>query len=102
MAFRPVDEQIAYISKGASEIIRLDELRDKLKRSRAHTFTRICRATSELSSEDGVVWPPLEMASRSSIPHFTEPWYCCAEPTRDQFVSIAGSSPPLARPDAFL
>jgi tyrosyl-tRNA synthetase len=35
MPFRPVDEQIAYISKGASEIIRLDELRDKLEQSLA-------------------------------------------------------------------
>ena len=35
MSFRPVDEQIAYISKGASEIIRLDELREKLKKSLA-------------------------------------------------------------------
>lgn len=33
MGFRPVDEQIAYIAKGAQEIIRLDELREKLKRS---------------------------------------------------------------------
>jgi tyrosyl-tRNA synthetase len=35
MPFRPVDEQIAYISKGASEIIRLDELKEKLKKSAA-------------------------------------------------------------------
>ena len=35
MPFRPVDEQIAYISKGASEIIRLDELRERLKKSLA-------------------------------------------------------------------
>ena len=35
MPFRPVDEQIAYISKGASEIIRLEELKDKLARSLA-------------------------------------------------------------------
>jgi tyrosyl-tRNA synthetase len=34
-SFRPVDEQIAYISKGASEIIRLDELKEKLKKSLA-------------------------------------------------------------------
>ncbi len=32
-AFRPVDEQLAYIKKGAAEIIRLDELREKLKKS---------------------------------------------------------------------
>ena len=34
-SFRPVDEQVAYISKGASEIIRLDELRDRLAKSLA-------------------------------------------------------------------
>src|SRR3954452_22378115 len=33
MPFRPVDEQIAYISKGAQEIIRLDELKKKLKKA---------------------------------------------------------------------
>ena len=62
------------------------------------------RAASELSSQDGaaVLWPPPAMASRPAIPHFTEPWYCCAEPTRDQFVSIARASQPLAQPDAFL
>jgi tyrosyl-tRNA synthetase len=34
MNFRPVDEQLAYIKKGAAEIIREDELREKLKKSR--------------------------------------------------------------------
>jgi len=34
MTFKPVDEQLAYISKGAADIIRLDELREKLKKSR--------------------------------------------------------------------
>ncbi|MGA2001598.1 MAG: tyrosine--tRNA ligase [Terriglobales bacterium] len=33
-SFRPVDEQFAYIKKGAAEIIREEELRDKLKKSR--------------------------------------------------------------------
>src|SRR6185369_16153731 len=33
--FRPVDEQISYISKGAQEIIRLDELKEKLAKSLA-------------------------------------------------------------------
>jgi tyrosyl-tRNA synthetase len=33
MNFRPVDEQLAYIKKGAAEIIRVDELREKLKHS---------------------------------------------------------------------
>jgi tyrosyl-tRNA synthetase len=33
MNFRPIDEQLAYIGKGAADIIRLDELREKLKQS---------------------------------------------------------------------
>jgi tyrosyl-tRNA synthetase len=33
--FRPVDEQLAYLKKGAAEIIREDELREKLRQSRA-------------------------------------------------------------------
>src|ERR1700750_1208757 len=33
--FAPVDEQLAYIRKGAAEIIRESELREKLEKSRA-------------------------------------------------------------------
>ena len=33
--FAPVDEQLAYIKKGSSEIIRESELRSKLEKSRA-------------------------------------------------------------------
>src|SRR5205807_4663279 len=33
--FAPVDEQLAYIKKGTAEIIREEELRAKLERSRA-------------------------------------------------------------------
>jgi tyrosyl-tRNA synthetase len=33
MSFRSVDEQLAYLPKGAAEIIREDELRAKLKQS---------------------------------------------------------------------
>jgi hypothetical protein len=88
----------------AERVQNLANAGEKLKRSRADIFTCICRATSELSSQDhaAVVWPPPAMASRPSIPHFTEPWYCCAEPTRDQFVSVARASKPIAQADAFL
>ncbi len=88
----------------AERVQNLAHAGENLKRSRAEIFTHICRATSELSSQGStpVVWPPPAVASRPAIPHFTEPWYCCAEPTRDQFVSIARASQPLGQPDAFL
>ena len=87
---------------------------DQLKRSRTETFAQIWRAAADIAGDDGAAaaWRLLgsedasedatlkggatktaaalrspAVASRA-IPHFTEPWYCCAEPTRDQFVSI--------------
>jgi radical SAM superfamily enzyme YgiQ (UPF0313 family)/outer membrane murein-binding lipoprotein Lpp len=98
---------------------------DQLKRSRTETFAQIWRAAAE-AADDGATaaWHPV--ASRDAtlksgttndsvgrvlaqtpkpIPHFTEPWYCCAEPTRDQFVSIGAPAttaqakePPRAAP----
>jgi hypothetical protein len=77
---------------------------DKLKRLRADTFTRIWGAAFEQRGQDGaaVLGTLPAMASRPAIPHFTEPWYCCAEPTRDQFVSISRASEPLAERDRFV
>jgi hypothetical protein len=40
--------------------------------------------------------PPLDRerlrSSRTDVPRLTEPWFCCAEPTTAQFVSIGGTS----------
>lgn len=36
--------------------------------------------------------PPPALIARAAIPHLSEAWYCCAEPTRDQFVAIAGAA----------
>ena len=84
---------------------------DKAAWSRTETFARIWAAASEAAGETGVsaAWRPAAAARPRAIPHFTEPWYCCAEPTKDQFVSIARTvkpEPPRqrggVRPDAFL
>ena len=74
---------------------------DRLKRSRTETFTQIWRATNELSGENEVSDPRTPKNSMRGIPHFTEPWYCCAEPTQDQFVSIASNTRPQTQSDTF-
>jgi hypothetical protein len=61
---------------------------DRLKRSRSETFTLIWRAATGLAAADAGLHPIAKGLGRK-VPHFTEPWYCCAEPTEDQFVSIA-------------
>jgi hypothetical protein len=86
----------------AERVQDLASVGDRLKRSRADTFMRIWDDVFELSGQDAAaaLWAPA-MASRPAIPHFTEPWYCCAEPSRDQFVSVARASKLIAQPDAF-
>jgi radical SAM superfamily enzyme YgiQ (UPF0313 family) len=73
---------------------------DALKQTRSETFAQIWRAAAAVAGE-GVaapVWQPPAGQSRAAIPHFTEPWYCCAEPTRDQFVSIGGAAKTPVQP----
>jgi radical SAM superfamily enzyme YgiQ (UPF0313 family) len=88
----------------AGQVQDLASAGDKLKRSRADTFARIWGAAAEQCDQDGeaIRRSMPAMASRPAIPHFTEPWYCCAEPTPDQFVSIARASQALAERDRFL
>ena len=74
---------------------------DRLKRSRTETFRQIWRATNELSGENEISDPTTPKTSADRIPHFTEPWYCCAEPTQDQFVSIGSDTRPQAQSDSF-
>jgi radical SAM superfamily enzyme YgiQ (UPF0313 family) len=74
---------------------------DQLKRSRTDTFMHIWRAANE-STGEGASFSAVQASSPSRrIPHFSEPWYCCAEPTHDQFVSITSEARPPAQPDAF-
>lgn len=37
-------------------------------------------------------------APTGAIPFLSEPWYCCAEPTREQFVSLGQVSKKLEEP----
>jgi radical SAM superfamily enzyme YgiQ (UPF0313 family) len=65
------------------------------KESRPATFARIWKAAHAAA---GLPAPQLNLSARSqvSVPFLSEPWYCCAEPTQDQLVSI-GAPKPLAK-----
>jgi radical SAM superfamily enzyme YgiQ (UPF0313 family) len=65
------------------------------KESRSATFERIWNAAHTTA---GITAPPLvPPASHASVPFLSEPWYCCAEPTRDQLVSIGSAKPQTKR-----
>jgi radical SAM superfamily enzyme YgiQ (UPF0313 family) len=62
---------------------------DRKKESRAAAFARIWVAAHAAAGIDA---PALRVIEGRGVPFLSEPWYCCAEPTRDQLVSIGGAA----------
>jgi radical SAM superfamily enzyme YgiQ (UPF0313 family) len=76
------------------EIQQIAAAADAQKLSRSAAFTKIWQAAHHAA---GIAAPELATQLPSiAVPFLSEPWYCCAEPTPAQFVSIgATSSQPL-------
>lgn len=70
---------------------------DRKKETRSRTFEKIWRAAHDAA---GIVAPDLQIAERSggAVPFLSEPWYCCAEPTTEQLVSIGGGGKQVSEP----
>jgi hypothetical protein len=62
---------------------------DRKKESRAVAFARIWEAAHLAAEIDA---PALRVPAGRGVPFLSEPWYCCAEPTRDQLVAIGGTA----------
>jgi len=58
---------------------------DAMKWPRAKTFDAIWKAAHNAA---GIAAPELRIQSFNKVPFLSEPWYCCAEPTEDQLVSL--------------
>ncbi|HLZ90710.1 MAG TPA: CUAEP/CCAEP-tail radical SAM protein [Candidatus Acidoferrum sp.] len=62
---------------------------DRKKESRGVAFTRIWEAAHWVAE---IAAPVLRVKEGRGVPFLSEPWYCCAEPTRDQLVAIGGAA----------
>jgi radical SAM superfamily enzyme YgiQ (UPF0313 family) len=62
---------------------------DRKKESRVAAFARIWVAAH---TAVGIAAPELQVREGRGVPFLSEPWYCCAEPTRDQLVAIGGAA----------
>ncbi len=62
---------------------------DRKKESRGVAFGRIWEAAHLAAGIDA---PTPRIAGGRGVPFLSEPWYCCAEPTRDQLVAIGGTA----------
>ena len=87
--WKNVNQRLDVLSETVQEIAAAAE---RQKQSRTATFERIWKAAHAVA---GIPAPALASAqvAKSSVPFLSEPWYCCAEPTRDQLVSIGGVKP---------
>jgi radical SAM superfamily enzyme YgiQ (UPF0313 family) len=81
---------------------------DRKKQSRPQAFARIWQSAHDAA---GMPARALPSTPPRPVPFLSEPWYCCAEPTKDQFVSIgvAAAAPatvaaqhPIAAADGFI
>jgi hypothetical protein len=69
---------------------------DRKKEMRAATFERIWTAAHRAA---GISGPHLHIARpAAAVPFLSEPWYCCAEPTADQLVSIGSAAKKATEP----
>ncbi|HEX3121619.1 MAG TPA: radical SAM protein, partial [Candidatus Acidoferrum sp.] len=84
--WRNADERVDRLSE-AVQMIAADA--DAKKMSRSEAFARIWE---EAHLAAGVEASPLELGAGKAVPFLSEPWYCCAEPTKAQLVSIGAVS----------
>jgi hypothetical protein len=70
---------------------------DRRKESRSVVFERIRKAAHDAAGLDAPILHPSQETA-AAVPFLSEPWYCCAEPTREQFVSIGQVSTKMEEP----
>ncbi len=75
---------------------------EKLKDSRTEIFTHIRRAARAAAGKGELPGIPHLHTKSTPVPFLDEPWYCCAEPMNDQFVSIGKVKESVAKADQFV
>ncbi len=86
--WKNADPRLDTLSETIQEIAAAAE---RQKESRPATFDRIWKAAHAAA---GWAAPQIKISPfQAGVPFLSEPWYCCAEPTRDQLVSIGAQKP---------
>jgi radical SAM superfamily enzyme YgiQ (UPF0313 family) len=87
--WKNADPRLDALSETVQEIAAAAE---RQKESRSTTFERIWTAAYAAAGSPAPQVDP-SAHPHAGIPFLSEPWYCCAEPTRDQLVSIGARKP---------
>lgn len=94
-----VDERLDDLALRLQNIVSSSE---KRKAPRAEIFDLIWQEANRAAGRRVQEIPKVPRELHAGVPHLNEPWYCCAEPTQDQFVSIAKAKESLRRAESFL
>jgi radical SAM superfamily enzyme YgiQ (UPF0313 family) len=87
------DHRVDRLSEAVQEIA---ASADREKAARSMAFERIWKAAH---SAAGIETPqPTSAHAFQAVPFLSEPWYCCAEPTADQLISIGRPQTPARKP----
>jgi radical SAM superfamily enzyme YgiQ (UPF0313 family) len=96
------DPRLDALSEAVQQIAAAAE---QQKESRSAAFECIWKAAHAAA---GLSAPQINSTAGThpGVPFLSEPWYCCAEPTRDQLISIGAPKPPkknaVATADGFI
>jgi len=98
----PWKHEDARVDALAREISQLVQRGDSLKLSRTEIFSHIRRAAHAAAGNRAPIGAEDSAWKNAPVPYLDEPWYCCAEPTDVQFVSIGKVKETVAKADQFV
>jgi radical SAM superfamily enzyme YgiQ (UPF0313 family) len=98
----PWKHEGARVDALAREISQIVQRGDGLKLSRTEIFSHIRRAARAAAGIKELPGVSLSQAKGTPVPFLDEPWYCCAEPMDNQFVSLGKAKEPVAKADQFV
>jgi radical SAM superfamily enzyme YgiQ (UPF0313 family) len=93
------DTRVDALCREISELVQRGE---KLKLSRTEIFLHIRRAARAAAGKSELPGLPRLQMKSTPVPFLDEPWYCCAEPMNDQFVSLGNVKEAVAKADRFV
>ena len=93
------DERVDALAREISGLVQRGE---SLKLSRTAIFSHIRRAAHAAAGMHGPSSETISGANHMPAPHLDEPWYCCAEPMSEQFVSVGNAKEPFAKADQYV
>jgi radical SAM superfamily enzyme YgiQ (UPF0313 family) len=93
------DARVDALARDVSQLVQRGE---GLKLSRTEIFSHIRRAADAAAGNRAGDGRGLPAAKSNPVPYLDEPWYCCAEPMDDQFISIGAAKECVDKADQFV